>query len=620
MEIELAEVRDFLARHAPFDTLPDDLLQDLPRRLTVRYLRRGSVFPPEGAAPGQLYIVRSGAIELRDEQDRLREKLGEGDLFANPCQFVDLEPARGRAGEDSLVYQLPCAQAEALRKASPRFDAHFVGSLRERLRHAVDSGDWGGPGGASPLTLEVRDLARREPVIVDAGETIQGVAQEMNRRRSSSAILTEAGRPVGIITDRDLRRRCVAEGLDYATPAREIMAGDIEVIHASALIMEALVVMARSDVHHLPVTDGERLMGMITASDIVRLGSISPAFLAGDARRAASLEDLVHVARRVPELQMQLANSSATARHTGEAVTCITDTITIRLLEMAEGRLGLPPIPYAWLAVGSQARRELGAHSDQDHALLLADDPDPEQARYFEELSSLVSDGLNACGYVYCPGDAMATNPRWRQPLLTWRRYFSDWIESPEPKAVMLSSIFFDMRVVYGEAGLFSELQEDFLAKARANRIFIAYSVANALTHRPPLGFFRTFVLVHDGEHDATLDVKHRGVVPITDVARIYALSEGLTEVNTSERLRAAVTSGALSRDMGESLDDALELVGSLRLRHQAGQIRAGEAPDSYLPPAELSPLERRYLKDAFRVIQDIQETLENRYQAARFA
>jgi CBS domain-containing protein len=290
---------------------------------------------------------------------------------------------------------------------------------------------------------------------------------------------------------------------------------------------------------------------------------------------------------------------------------------------LAEEQLGPPPVPYVWLCGGSQARREQSAHSDQDNALLIADGMAAGDDDWFAALAKRVTDGLDACGFVYCPGNAMASNPKWRQPLQQWRRYFSDWIDKPDPKALMLSSIFFDLRPVHGDLQLFETLQSEVLGKTRNNGIFIAYLAANALQHRPPLGFFRNFVLVHDGEHDDTLDIKRRGIAPITDIARLSALSLGLSQTNTAERLQAAAEAvgeeGGLSPGMAGNLIDALAFIARLRIQHQAEQIRAGLPPDNYLPPAALSELERKHLKEAFKVIQLMQDTLDNRYQGGRF-
>jgi CBS domain-containing protein len=468
------------------------------------------------------------------------------------------------------------------------------------------------------MTVEISDLLRMDPITVPADATIQHTAQIMSDNNVSSVMVMDGGNLAGVITDRDLRRRCVAVGRSGDEPASAIMTPNPETIQSNSLMVHALMTMTRLHVHHLPVMKGEDLVGMITATDLARHQSTNSAYMAVDIRKAKSVEDLIKASQRLPSLQMQLSSASATALHIGEAISCITDSITARLLEMAEEKLGKPPVSYVWMAGGSQARYEQSSHSDQDNALLISDDMTAEDEPYFEALAKFVNDGLNACGFVYCPGDAMASNPKWRQPLRVWKQYFASWIEKPEPMALMLSSIFFDLRPVRGNRGLFEQLQREVLNRTRENRIFIAYMAANALQHSPPLGFFRTFVLISGGEHDDTFDIKHRGIVPITDVARVYALSEGLRPVNTTERLRAAVESGAMSREMGENLEDALEFIASLRIRHQADQIRLGEKADNYLPPDDLSVFERDHLKDAFKVIQSIQSTLDSRYQASR--
>lgn len=618
MEVELLEIRDFLAARAPFSALSEDLLDVLPRQLVVRYLRRGTPFPPPDVQDPALYIVRSGVIELRDAQDLLRDKLGEGDLYSALCETDEsTADLSGVAGEDTLLYLLSCKRLTTLREASPEFDRQFGASRDERLHEAARQGR---AMDLSTLTLAVGDLLRRAPITIDADMTVQQAAQLMSVQKVSSVMLMEGETLVGLITDSDLRNRCVARGMSLDTPAREIMTRELETIDRKAPLIDALLTMTRMHVHHLPVMDGAQVVGMLAVSDLIRHQSGNPAFLATDIRRADSIEALARIGQRLPELQLQLGNSSATAAHTGAAIASITDAITRRLLELAEARLGHPPAAYAWVAGGSQGRQEQTVHSDQDHALIIADDMGASDADYFAELSRYVSDGLNACGFPYCPGNAMASNPQWRQPLQVWRQYFSDWIERPQPRALMLASIFFDLRLVHGDANLLQQLQQQVQEQARANRIFIAHLVANALHHRPPLGFFRSFVLIHDGEHDATLDIKHRGIVPVVDLARVYALSEGITAVNTRERLLAAIEAGALSRSMGASLLDALEFISTLRIQHQGRCIRQGWPANNYLPPAELSELERSHLKDAFRLILTLQEALGNRYQTERFA
>lgn len=613
MEVELLEIRDFLAAHAPFDALSPDLLDVLPRQLVVRYLRRGTGFPPADVTAPALYIVRSGAIELRDSEGVLLDKLGEGDPYAGQCEGD--AAATGVAVEDCLIYQLDCRGLASLREASEAFDRQFAADRRERLRRAA------APAGGGPGTLGLRavDLLRRAPVTLDGDMSIRQAAQLMSAQQVSSVLVTEGERLVGLITDTDLRHRCLARGLSADTPARAIMTPDPVTLDGEKLLAEALLRMTRLQVHHLPVMHQGRLAGMLTLSDLGRQQGASPVFLATDIQRAGDLDTLIRICQRLPELQLQLGLANTRPAHIGAAIASITDALTRRLLELAESRLGRPPAPYVWAAGGSQGRQEQTVHSDQDHALIIDDRMQESDRDYFTELSRQVSDGLNACGFSYCPGEAMASNPRWRRPARVWEGYFDDWIERPQPQALMHASIFFDLRAVHGEARLLHQLQARVLEQTRNHRIFIAHLTAAALRHRPPLGFFRNFVLIHDGEHDATLDLKQRGLLPIVDLARIYALSEGIPAVNTRERLEAAMAAGALGRELGTSLLDAQEFIAGLRIRHQADRLRAGRAPDNYLPPAALSSLERAHLKDAFRLVQTLQATLENRYQAGRF-
>jgi CBS domain-containing protein len=619
MEIELVEIRDYIAACAPFDVLPAGLIDEVPRKTTIRYLRRGQSFPPDDLQEDSFVVLRSGAIELRDEFGNLREKLSEGDVFGEACQAQMPSAISGVASEDSLLYLLPCSVIGQLCDQSEIFRQYIARSAQQRLKHAIASMQ-SGDQAFNAMHLEVGGLTDRQPVMVNADITIQQAAQIMSAENVSSILVMRDNRLAGMVTDRDLRNRCIAGNVSRHQPVVEVMTKDLITIEHNMMLSDALLIMTRHQIHHIPVLKNHKPIGNLTVSDIIRQLGANPAFIASDIHKANSVDALARISRRIPELQLQLANANTSAHQVGEVISSISDALTRRLIELAEQKLGPPPVSYVWVASGSQARNEQTCHSDQDNALIIGDAIMPEHDEYFEELTRLVSDGLNTCGYPYCPGNAMATNPQWRQPLHQWQDYFSNWIERPEKKALMLSSIFFDMRAVFGNDNLLEKLQSKVLEKTRANRIFIAFMVSNALQHKPPLGFFRNFVLVHDGEHNNTLDIKHRGVVPIVDIARVYALAEGISEMNTVERLRAAQQRGALSKEMCENLIDAFEFIGRLRIQHQAQQIRLGLPVDNYLPPDNLSGLERNHLKDAFHIIKTMQEVLESRHQAARLA
>jgi len=618
MEIELIEIRDFLAKHHPFDVLPRDVLDHLPKALSVRYLRRGTPFPPADADGRYVYVVRQGAVELRDAEGALAAKLSEGDVSAQDCGEGLEATLRGATVEDTLLYLLPCDRFAALRADYPEFRHHFDATVAERLRAAVSALQQTKHRRASSMSTEAGALVTRPPVVAAPDLSIRAAAELMTRERISSLLVLEDEKLVGIVTDRDLRSRVVAAGISGDQPVASVMTSGVHTVTSAAPSFQALVTMTRFNVHHLPVLGDGRVVGMLTVSDLIRHDSANAVYLVGEVHKAASAEALAQISRKLPELQVQLTLSGATARQVGEAISAVTDAITARLLLLAEARLGAPRTPYAWVAGGSQARREQTSHSDQDNALILGDEAGPEDDAYFEALARFVNDGLNACGFIYCPGEVMASNPKWRQPAHQWRQYFDHWIRVPEPMALMLSSVFFDLRVVHGDADLLTRLQKENLQQSRDNSIFLAHMAANTLSRRPPLGFFRHFVLVSGGEHDKTLDLKLRGVVPVVDLARVYALAEGVDAVNTIARLHATAGTPALTSDSARNLEHALEFIGTLRLRHQVRQLRAGQPADNFVSPGELSALERSQLKDAFAIVADMQKILEQRYPLGR--
>ena len=616
MEVELVEIRNFMSRHHPFDKVSIDLLNEITEMLEARYLRRGDVFPPSDNRASYLYMIRSGAIELYDARHQFKGRLGEGDLYTAQCRLNHSDHAsHHKALEDSLVYQISCENIKDLCARDAELCHHLEANRGERMHQAASYSAPGTSIDVAGMTIKIGELIRRSPITLDVGASIRQTAQAMSEHNVSSIVLTREGELVGILTDRDLRSRCVAAGVDFQCPVADIMTSELLTMRSDDLVLQALMTMTRSRINHILVVDDGHMVGMLTSSDLTRYSSANPAYMNTGIRRAASVEELQLILQRLPELQLMLANSGISAHHIGETISSISDALTVRLIELAQQDIGPEPVPFVWVSGGSQARNEQSSHSDQDNALILSDEAREGHMPYFAELAKRVCDGLDACGLIYCPGDVMAINDRWRQTQSVWRGYFREWIETPKPMALMLSCIFFDLRPVHGDFSLHEELKNMILELSEKNTVFIAHMVSNALKHRPPIGFFRTFVLINDGEHDKTFDIKHRGIVPITDIARVLALAEGVGRVNTSRRLEAIAGTRSMSHEMSRNLLDALKFISNLRIRHQAGQISRGVDADNFLPPDSLSSLERKYLKDAFEAIKDAQESLGNRYQ-----
>ena len=470
------------------------------------------------------------------------------------------------------------------------------------------------------VATPVRALLRRPPVALPPGASVLDAARLMSEQRVSSVLVVDAGRLVGIVTDRDLRSRVLAAGLPSERPLSEVATPDPVRVDVRATAFEAMLLMARGNIHHVPVTDGERLVGMITATDLAEQHSSSAVFLVGEIYKQGDVDGLSRSSQRIRQLQRHLAAASATAYATGHVISAITDALTHRLLQLAEARLGAAPVPYVWVAAGSQARCEQTAKSDQDNCLVLDDAYDPAaHGGYFRALSRFVCDGLDACGYIHCPGGIMAMNEAWCQPLRQWKRYFEQWIDQPEPMALMWTCVFFDLRAVHGQAGLLDELRAAVLRRTPGHGILLAHMVGNALSREPPLGLFGQISAERSGERRGTVDLKHQGIVPIVDLARVYALAAGHAAVNTHDRLEVACDSGEVSAQSARDLRDALEHLAATRISHQARQIEAELPADNFLALDELSNFERTQLKHAFTVVKQLQQVLGERYRGTLF-
>ncbi len=601
----------FLAQHHPFDLLPPEALDRLATEGRVVAFEAGEVLYEKGQKLASFTIVLEGAIDVVSPDGEVLTRFlpGEG-IGARALLRDGTGPNRAVAGTGTRALAVPKAVFLELVRTYPDF-AHFF----ERLRRTADRKPIFAADTADPLiTNQLGHIMTRSPVSVASTATVQEAAALMRGRGISFLPVVDGGALVGLLTTSDLAARVVAEGLSAATPVLEVMTRDPATLPPEALVFDALLLMGERHIGHLPIVDKGELVGILTRTNLIRRQSISVAFLIGDINEATEISRLAAITADVPLFLAQLVGAGVEAYKVGKLVTSITDALTKRLLVLAGKRLGPAPVPWLWLACGSQGRREQTGFSDQDNCLILDDSYAAEADEpYFAELARFVSDGLDACGYYYCPGEMMATTPRWRVPLRQWRAYFRGWIAEPDPTAQMLSSVMFDLRPIVGETALFAGLQRETLEAARRNSIFRAHMISAALKHTPPLSLFQNFTLIRSGEHRNTLDLKFSGVVPIVDLARIYALDGGIEEVNTRERLIGARAAGTLSEAGAGDLVDAYDLISRIRLEHQARQVRDGQKPDNYMAPSTLSALERRYLKDAFGVVKAMQAALRSR-------
>ncbi len=594
-----ADLTRFLASVHPYDSLSDSDLAALGERCTASVFKKGDTVFDVGDKAESLFIITDGEIEITDDTGVQLSLLGPRNSFGERALLRGEDASRkATVTADTTMIVMPAKTLFSLIDQHPSVAKFFD----RRRPSASDRNDL--------TTMPVERLMTRNPVTCSIEAPIREVAKEMHDKRISSVCISDAVGFRGIVTLRDMNGRVVANGGDPLGRISTIMTENPLTLGPKALVTDVLHLMVERGIGHIPILDGSDLVGIVTQTDLTRAQAMTSADLVGRVAKAGDAGEMARVVAEIPRLLVQLVETGNRHEVVTRLITDIADTATRRLLALAEIELGAPPVPYLWLACGSQGRQEQTGVSDQDNCLILSDDVTDADMPYFAALAKFVSDGLDACGYFYCPGDMMATNPRWCQPQRVWREYFDGWIAKPNPEAQMLASVMFDLRPIGGDEALFGDLQRETLKKASANSIFTAHMVSNSLKHAPPLGLLRGLATIRSGDHRNQLDLKHNGVVPVVDLGRVYALQGKLTKVNTRARLEEAIAAQVLSKSGGGDLLDAYDLIATTRLEHQAEQIKSGGKPDNYLNPSDLSDFERSHLRDAFVVVKTMQSAV----------
>lgn len=611
------EIVQFLKGFSPYNKLPEEALVLAAQQTDISYYKAGSQILTLADTVTDWHIIRSGSVEVYRKNGNLYNRLSAGGYFGE-FSLLHNRPVRFPtvALEDTLIYLLP---GELFNQFFDQYD-DFSDLLEvednARLRNTVARRE----DANELMTAPIESLISQPPLILSASTSCHQTAVEMTEQNASAALITDdKGELIGIVTDKDLRYRLIVPALPYDTPVSEIMTHDIQQVDHQSFVFEAMLIMLRYNVHHLPIIKKDKAIGVVCLPDMIRHESQNSLFIVSSIFKATSLEELVSLKPAVRACFVRMVQQDANSRMIGGAMALLGRSFKQRLLELAEETLGPAPVEYCFLALGSMAREEQLIVTDQDNALILSNDYiEQEHGSYFKQLAEFVCDGLDACGYAYCKGDIMASQAKWRQPLRVWQQYFSDWIDKPTAQSLLDASIFFDLEAVYGKTQWAHELNRMIRYKAQKNTRFLACMARNALLRTPPLGFFKDFVMETDGRHTNSINMKRRGTAPLADLIRVHALACGSRSHNSFERLNDIMETNLLPPGRGADLRDALELISMVRIRHQAIEITNENEPDNNIEPENLSDFERKNLKDAFQLLSNAQKYLRFKYQPGR--
>jgi CBS domain-containing protein len=628
----IEDIIHFLEKVPPFQFLDEATLKDVSKNVSLEFYPKESVILKQDGVPSDsLRIIKKGGVRISVKsgtgEDVVIDFRGEGDTFGIvSLMSKDRQKTTIVAIDDTICYLLKKEDLYRLIESHPAFteyllQSHFSKYIDKTYSEMHNKSLFYGSSDHLLFTTQIGDIATKDIISVGEDTSILGAAQEMARNRISSIIILDANeQPSGIVTDRDMREKVVARGKGVHDPVRDIMSHPLVRVDVKDYCFEAVLRMIKHNIHHMVVIKDGHLKGVLTNHDLMLLQGSSPLSFAKDLESQHTIEGLVPVSVKINRVIGLLLKEGARANNITKIITELNDRLLRKVLEMAEKKFGNPPLPYCWVSLGSEGRKEQTFKTDQDNAILFADPEtasQEEEARYyFAGFTAYVKDSLLRCGFPPCPADYMASNPRWCQPLRTWKRYVADWMATPTPDALLSALTFFDFRPVYGENALAEELRTYLIGILKDQKVFLGHLANMAIKNTPPIGFFKSFVVEKDGVHKNELNLKVKGVAPLVDIIRLFALERGVRETSTLERIAALRGTHTIVQEYADEFEHAFEFIMLLRIHHQFSQLSAGGAPDNFIDPNKLSGLEKRSIKDAFHLITKVQDLIIERYKS----
>ncbi len=617
----------FLKDYPPFNKMSEPDLAEVAQLITVKYYQPDEFIFREGDDPsGNCFVLNQGNVKLtKNEATKsiLVDQCEPGDIFGvraiitgNPYSMS------AQCIEESLVYAFPQTYFQHLFESNNAFSNYFASGYA--AGQIIVRADQDENKAALTTSLVAPKIEYPTDVITIQSGTIEEASKIMSQHNVGSIIISSAEKhPLGIITDTDLRNKVLATGLSPKAQVSSIMASPVKTITPAATLSEVMMEMIRSGVHHLVVTeDGtnqSEICGIVSDHDVVLSQQNHPASLIKTIKRSNNPSEWKLVRDKAEQMLAEYLQQEVKTSLLAALITKINDTIIEKAISRSLQKFPeIGEIEFTWLNLGSEGREEQLLRTDQDNAIVFSDGEDNEQSQeMLLGLAEDVNENLIECGFVKCPADIMARNPKYCQPVSAWKKYFSEWVSSPDPKSVMKSTIFFDYRLGYGSRKLVSDLNSHLVSIIKKNDIFLNFLAQNSLQNPPPLSFFKNFLVERSGEHKDEFDIKKRGMMPLADAARLLLLDHHVVDIkNTVERFEKLAEIEPNNRSLFEAAADSYEIFMSHRARNGLAKKDSGR----FISLSELNKLEKQVLKNAFLSIKEVQDIVKVRFQQSYFS
>ena len=619
---------EFLQKFPPFNQMDMAHLAYLVEHCQLRFYGEGeTIIKPTDGPVEHFYIVKQGRVHGERPHTAKRGTETTFEITSGECfplaALIGERATRTEhlAAEDTfcLLLSKPAfIKLFSLSNPLRDFALRGVSSLLDQVNQQVQLRAAENLGAQYSLDTPLRELALQQPVACAADTPLRDAVRRMHEQHVGSIVIVDdQAQPNGIFTLRDLRR-VVAAGESLEQPISALMTQRPFHLPPDASAFDAALAMTERHIAHVCLVEHERLVGVVSERDLFSLQRVDLVHLARTIRHAGRLETLVALRSDIRLLVERMLAHGASSTQITQLITLLNDHCVCRVIELVLEELGDPGVPFSWLCFGSEGRREQTLHTDQDNGILFeaTDAADAERTRQLLlPRARRINQLLAECGFSLCRGDIMAGNPQLCLSRQEWTRRFSTFVREATPESLLGSSIYFDLRLVWGPEEGCQQLRQQLFAEVADNSLFQRLLAANALHHRPPLGRLRDFVVARKGAEKDTLDLKEEGLTPFVDGARLLALAHGVGETSTLRRFAELVRLRVIDAQDGAAFEEAYQLIQQMRLQLHQQQAAQGLPFSNRLDPDSLNHLDRRILRESFRQAQRLQASLALRYQ-----
>ena len=619
---------EFLQKFPPFNQMDTAHLAFLVEHCQLRFYAEGdSIIKPADGVVEHFYIVKQGRVHGERPHSARRGTETTFEITAGECfplaALIGERATRTEhlAAEDTfclLLAKHAFIKLFAVSNPLRDFALRGVSSLLDQVNQQVQLRAVETLGAQYSLDTRLGELAMRQPIGCAPHTPLREAVRLMHEQHVGSIVVVDPSeRPLGIFTLRDLRR-VVADGVDLAQPIDQLMTPNPFHLQPDASAFDAAIAMTERHIAHVCLVQNEKLCGVISERDLFSLQRVDLVHLARTIRHAGKVETLAGLRSDIRLLVDRMLAHGASSTQITHIVTLLNDHTVCRVIELTLEDMGDPGIAFTWLCFGSEGRREQTLHTDQDNGILFEAADAAEAAAIRGRLLPLaveINQRLAQCGFTLCKGNIMAGNPELCLSRQEWSRRFAGFVDEATPENLLGSSIYFDLRTIWGPDTGCEQLRAALLERVASNSLFQKMLAENALRQRPPVGRFRDFVVARSGADKDTLDLKVQGLTPFVDGARLLALANGISSVGTLERLRALVAKGVIDALDGAAYEEAYHFIQQTRMQQHQLQARDELPYSNRVDPDHLNHLDRRILRESFRQAQRLQSSLAMRYQ-----